>query len=55
MAEDRQAIWIESEKHRRLKVLCAEQGRSIRAVVEELVDLQIAQREKELAQAVARG
>ena len=42
-------IWITQSKHRRLKALCAAEGRSIREVIEKLIDMQIAQRERELS------
>jgi len=48
---DKKVVFVElpSDKHRRFKAICVEQERSMTQVIEELIDLQIAQREKELA------
>ena len=48
---DKKVVFVElsPDKHRCFKAICVAQDRSIREVIEELIDLQIAQREEELA------
>ena len=51
IAQESQALFIRLPKktHRLLKMYAAEADKSMTQVIEELIDLQIAEREKELA------